>query len=168
MRRWGCLECPARENPLAGDSCLMYNIGFTSDGDADLARLDTPIAQRVLRKLRWLAENFDVIKSRFSHAGNHPCHNTPANQLPAQDGEVYLPMNKTRMMYFEEDDVLHLAISDEPEAGSVELGPNITVELNDQGEMIGIEILEASRFIRDSIMESVQARVLRVPEFQPA
>jgi len=40
----------------------MYNVGFTSDGDADLARLDTPIAQRVLRKLRWLAENFDVIK----------------------------------------------------------------------------------------------------------
>jgi len=72
------------------------------------------------------------------------------------------------MMYFEKDDVLHLAISDEPEAGSVELGPNITVELNDQGEMIGIEILEASRFIRDSIMESVQARVLRVPKFQPA
>ena len=46
--------------------------------------------------------------------------------------------------------------------------PNITVELNDKGEMIGIEILEASCFIRDSIMESVQARVLRVPEFQPA
>ena len=40
----------------------MYNVGFTPDGDADLARLDTPIAQRVLRKLRWLAENFDVIK----------------------------------------------------------------------------------------------------------
>lgn len=77
-------------------------------------------------------------------------------------------MSKTRMMYFEKDDVLHLAISDEPEAGSVELGPNITVELNDQGEMIGIEILEASRFIRDPIMESVQAKVLRVPEFQPA
>jgi len=51
------------------------------------------------------------------------------------------------MMYFQKDDVLHLAISDEPEAGSVELGPNITVELNDKGEMIGIEILEASRFI---------------------
>jgi uncharacterized protein YuzE len=49
------------------------------------------------------------------------------------------------MTYFEKDDVLHLAISDEPEAGSVELSPNITAELNDKGEMIGIEILEASR-----------------------
>jgi uncharacterized protein YuzE len=76
-------------------------------------------------------------------------------------------MSEMRMVYFEQDDVLHLAISDEPEAGSVELGPNITVELNDQGEMIGIEILEASRFLRDSIVESVQAGVSWVPEFQP-
>jgi len=77
-------------------------------------------------------------------------------------------MNKTSMIYFEKDDVLHLAISDEPEMGSVELSPNITVELNGHGEMIGIEILEASRFIRDSIMESAQARVLHVPELAPS
>ena len=78
-------------------------------------------------------------------------------------------MSKTQnMTYFEQEDVLHLVISDEPEAGSFELAPNITVELNAQGEMIGIEILEASHFIRDSIMESVQARVLRMPELQTA
>jgi uncharacterized protein YuzE len=94
-----------------------------------------------------------------------PQHASKSTSGSRQGG---LSMSKTRMMYFEKDDVLHLAISDEPEAGSVELGPNITVELNDKGEMIGIEILEASRFIRDSIMESVQARVLRVSEFQPA
>jgi uncharacterized protein YuzE len=64
------------------------------------------------------------------------------------------------MAYFEEDDVLHLAISDEPEAGSVEISPNITAELNDKGELIGIEILHASAFIRDSILESVQGRML--------
>jgi uncharacterized protein YuzE len=55
-------------------------------------------------------------------------------------------MNETHMVYFEQDYVLHVAISDEPEAGSVELTPNITVELNAQGELIGIEILEASSF----------------------
>ena len=75
-------------------------------------------------------------------------------------------MNKPRMVYFEKDDVLHLAVSDEPEKGSVELSPNITVELNDKGELIGIEILNASAFIRDSILESVQAKVLRFPEMQ--
>lgn len=77
-------------------------------------------------------------------------------------------MSETRMMYFEKEDVLHLSISDEAEMGSVEVGPNITVELNAKGEIIGVEILAASHFIRDSIMESVQARVLRIPELQPA
>ena len=73
---------------------------------------------------------------------------------------------EARMMYFEEEDVLHLAISDEPEAESVELSPNITVELNDRGELIGIEILRASAFVRDAILESVQGRILQLPTAQ--
>ncbi|MEW6233990.1 MAG: DUF2283 domain-containing protein [Candidatus Omnitrophota bacterium] len=68
-------------------------------------------------------------------------------------------MNKTKMTYFEKEDILHLSISDEPEEGSIELSPNITAELNGIGELIGIEILSASGFIRDSIMESVQAKI---------
>jgi uncharacterized protein YuzE len=67
-----------------------------------------------------------------------------------------------KMMYFERDDILHLAISQEPEANSVEISPNITAELNDKGELIGIEILNASAFLRDSILESVQAKVLQL------
>jgi len=67
------------------------------------------------------------------------------------------------MAYFEADDVLHLAISDEPEARSVEISPNITAELNDKGELIGIEILHASTFVRDSVLDSVQARMLDLP-----
>jgi uncharacterized protein YuzE len=69
-------------------------------------------------------------------------------------------MNKSRMTYFEKDDILHLVISDDPEAGSVEINPNITAELNAKGELIGIEILSASSFIRDSMLDTVQARVL--------
>lgn len=72
------------------------------------------------------------------------------------------------MEYFEKDDVLHLAISDEPEAGSVEISPNITAELNEKGELIGIEILNASAYVRDSIMESAQARVLKLPHAKSA
>jgi uncharacterized protein YuzE len=71
-------------------------------------------------------------------------------------------MNKTRMTYFKDEDVLHLAVSDAKEAGSVELSPNVTAELNDKGELIGIEILEASLFIRDSILEAAQARMLNL------
>jgi len=70
-------------------------------------------------------------------------------------------MNKPpRLAYFEKEDVLHLVLSDGPEAQSVELSPNITVELNDKGELIGIEILKASAFLRDTIMESAQAKLL--------
>jgi uncharacterized protein YuzE len=79
-----------------------------------------------------------------------------------------LRMNKTRMAYFENDDVLHLAISDEPEAGSVEVSPNITAELNAKGDLIGIEILSASTFIRDSVLDSVQAKVLDLAEAKMA
>jgi uncharacterized protein YuzE len=66
------------------------------------------------------------------------------------------------MTYFDEEDVLHLVISDEPEANSVELSPNITAELNEAGELIGIEILNASKYLRDSILDSAQARMLRL------
>ena len=60
-------------------------------------------------------------------------------------------MSKPKMTYFEENDTLHLIISEEDEAASVELSPNVTAELNDKGELIGIEILDASTFMRDSI-----------------
>jgi uncharacterized protein YuzE len=72
------------------------------------------------------------------------------------------------MAYFEKEDILHLAISDEPEGGSLELSPNITVELNGKGELIGIEILNASDFMRDSILESVQAKMLSLAQVQTA
>jgi uncharacterized protein YuzE len=67
------------------------------------------------------------------------------------------------MSYFEDEDVLHLVISEESESDSVELSPNITAELNAAGELIGIEILNASKYLRDSILDSAQARMLRLP-----
>ena len=71
-------------------------------------------------------------------------------------------MNNPKMAYFEKEDILHLTLSNEREVGSVEISTNITVELNEAGELIGIEIINASAFIRDSLLESVQARLLAV------
>ncbi|NER06695.1 MAG: DUF2283 domain-containing protein [Okeania sp. SIO3C4] len=71
-------------------------------------------------------------------------------------------MNKAKMTYFEKEDILHLTLTNEPEVRSVEISPNITAELNETGELIGIEIINASVFIRDSILESVQGRLLTV------
>ena len=73
-------------------------------------------------------------------------------------------MNKTTIRYFETEDILHIAIADGPESRSLELSPTITVELDDNDEMIGVEILEASSFLRDAVLESIQARTLRVLE----
>jgi len=77
-------------------------------------------------------------------------------------------MNRPRMTHFEKDDILHLSISNEKEAGSVEIAPNITVELNYKGELIGVEILEASRFVRDTVLESAQGRMLQLPLTRPS
>jgi uncharacterized protein YuzE len=77
-------------------------------------------------------------------------------------------MNKSRMTYFEKEDILHFVVAEGPEAGSVEISPNITVELNDKGEMIGIEILKASNFIRDTVLETVQAKMLNLPKAETA
>jgi uncharacterized protein YuzE len=71
-------------------------------------------------------------------------------------------MSNVKMSYFEKEDVLHLSLTDEPEASSIEVAPNITAELNEVGELIGIEILQASTFIRDAVLESVQRKLLNL------
>ncbi len=73
-------------------------------------------------------------------------------------------MSKPRMTYFEKEDILHVCVSDEHEASSVELTPNITAELNEKGELIGIEIVDASIYVRDAILESVQAKIFHLSE----
>ena len=69
-------------------------------------------------------------------------------------------MNKPKMTYFEKEDILHLVISDESESDSIELSPNITAELNENGELIGIEILNASTFIQDAVLDTNLAKRL--------
>ena len=71
-------------------------------------------------------------------------------------------MTKPKLSYFEQEDIMHLVISEGEEASSIELSPNITAELNEKGELIGIEILNASTFMRDAILEGVQAKVLHL------
>ena len=65
------------------------------------------------------------------------------------------------MRYFDKEDILHLVIKQGKEASSVEMSPNITVELDEKGEMIGIEIQNATHFIRDGLLESIQAKILQ-------
>lgn len=71
-------------------------------------------------------------------------------------------MSDPKLSYFPDVDILHLSISEESEAGSVEISPNITAELNEKRELIGIEIIGASSYLRDSILESTQAKLLEL------
>ncbi len=71
-------------------------------------------------------------------------------------------MSDAKLAYFQNNDVLHLSISNESEANSVEISPNVTAELNEKGELIGIEIINASSYLRDTILESVQAKLLNL------
>ena len=67
-----------------------------------------------------------------------------------------------KLAYFEQEDILHLIVSAQDEASSIELSPNITAELNESGELIGIEILNASTFVQETLMEGVQTKVLQL------
>lgn len=59
-------------------------------------------------------------------------------------------MNNPKMNYFPDQDIIHIAITDEGEFESLELSPNITAEL------------KASIFLQDSILETTQAKLLQL------
>ena len=50
-------------------------------------------------------------------------------------------MDKPKMTYFEKEDILHLVISDESESDSIELNPNIAVELNNNAGLLSFLFL---------------------------
>lgn len=64
------------------------------------------------------------------------------------------------MNYFEKDDIIHIRIKAGREANSVEISPNITAELNEENEIIGVEIINASTYLRDNLLDTIQAKLL--------
>lgn len=73
-------------------------------------------------------------------------------------------MNESRMTYFQKEDILYLLFSQGKEASSIELSPNITAELDEHGELLGLEILNASAFVRDLLLDTTQAKLLRLSQ----
>lgn len=41
---------------------MSYSVEFRPGHESDLDRLSKPIAQRMLKKIKWLAEHFDQVK----------------------------------------------------------------------------------------------------------
>lgn len=70
-------------------------------------------------------------------------------------------MQTLKLSYFDQEDILHLLFAEGEEDDSVELSPTITAELNAQGEVIGIEILQASVFVHEALQELLHAQQLK-------
>ncbi len=81
-------------------------------------------------------------------------HSAADREMPA--------VKKPKLSYFAQEDVLHLVIAEEEEASSLELNPDITAELNEKGELIGIEIQNACTFVQEALMGGVQVKGLRL------
>ena len=47
----------------------MYSIRFLTEATRELERLDKPVANRIVRKLRWLAQNLDSINPESLKSG---------------------------------------------------------------------------------------------------
>lgn len=56
--------------------------------------------------------------------------------------------NKAILNYDRRSDVLYIVTKRGEEEEFVEIAPGVNVELNDRGEVIGIEILNASSFLK--------------------
>ena len=59
-------------------------------------------------------------------------------------------MKEFKIHYDESEDILYLAKEGE-EAEAVEISPGVNMELDDSGELIGVEIFQASHRFRDVI-----------------
>jgi len=58
-------------------------------------------------------------------------------------------MNKKKTIeYFSKEDIIFFCLKEGLEYESVEVAPNFTVELGKNNEIIGIEILQASKYFR--------------------
>lgn len=71
-------------------------------------------------------------------------------------------MKTHKLVYFDQEDILHLLLAEGEEANSVEFSPTITAELNAPGEVIGIDVLEASTFVHEALQELAHAQKLKL------
>jgi uncharacterized protein YuzE len=66
-------------------------------------------------------------------------------------------MDDFKVFYDEEEDILYLAKEGE-EAEVVELSPGVNMELDSNGNLIGVEVFGASRMFKD-VLKSMEKRL---------
>ena len=60
--------------------------------------------------------------------------------------------------YDPESDVLYVVTSAGEVARSAEVSPGVTIEYNDRGDVIGVEILRASKILAEPVVASLHAK----------
>jgi uncharacterized protein YuzE len=60
-------------------------------------------------------------------------------------------VNKPTVHYDPQSDVLYFLVRDGEEERFVEVAEGVSVELDHEGQLLGVEILNASRFLRATI-----------------
>ncbi len=60
--------------------------------------------------------------------------------------------NEPLINYDSESDVLYIVVREGSEEEFVEIAPGINMEFDEKGEVIGIEILNASEFLRREVI----------------
>lgn len=67
--------------------------------------------------------------------------------------------SKGSVKYYPENDVLHVLIEAGKEAKSVEIEPGVTAELSKRGKLIGIEMLDVSKYLRKLIQQRLESQL---------
>ena len=67
-------------------------------------------------------------------------------------------MQELKVFYDEKEDILYLARKGQEEE-VIELYPGVNVELDASGELIGIELINASTLLKD-VIKSMEKRIL--------
>ena len=70
-------------------------------------------------------------------------------------------MNKPTVHYDSQSDVLYFLVRDGEEERFVEVAEGINVELDQEGQLLGVEILNASRLLRAAIGPERLAQLAR-------
>ena len=65
---------------------------------------------------------------------------------------------ESNVRYDTEADVLYLVCDEGEITGSIEISPGITVEFGDAGNILGVEIIRASKVLSEKVIASLHAK----------
>lgn len=78
-----------------------------------------------------------------------------------RERKLNISRSKKNIRYDQQDDVLYIGIKEGPEEEFIEIAPGVNVELDADGKVIGIEILNASHILEPLYKTMEQKRMFQ-------